>query len=127
MSMSGRLVGIMILAFAQLGCGGNYSPRQLHRTVQPHPNREGIYLVYYLRHQMIDEYGPGVAAVREAVRQANDIDEKLAIWERALADAVPRYLNKNGLIPAECANGIEVVDSSGQERGAGGTTAFRCK
>lgn len=125
--MSGRLIGIGLLVFVQMGCeSGYYSPDQLHRSVQPHPNHEGIYLVYYRRHQMIEEYGSGVAKVREAVSQAKDIGSKLAVWDDALAVAVSRYLETKGLVPAECVNGIVIVSSRGDEAG-GGTTAFRCK
>ncbi|MET0116002.1 MAG: hypothetical protein ABW090_01165 [Sedimenticola sp.] len=123
--MYGRLLGLGFLMFVQVGCGsGYYPPDQLHRSVKPHSSREGVYLVYYRRHQVIDEYGPGVERVREAIR--NNPDNWRALWDKAAAEAVTRYMEDKGLIPSECQNGIVVINSYGDEAG-GGTTAFRCK
>ena len=128
--MNRRLIGFMILftfiTFILMGCSGNYSPNRLHRTVKPHPNQEGTYLVYYRRHNMIEEFGPGLVKVRDMVRQAKNIEDKLAVWDQALAFAVPKYLEAKDLIPIECVKGVFVVSSSSDEAG-GGTTAFRCK
>ncbi len=124
--MNRWLVKSLFFALLPAACAGTYSAEELPRTVQPHPNREGTYLVYYRYMEMINEYGPGVEKVRELVRQAHDADSKQAVWDSALATAVPRYLESRNLMPRACVNGILVISSHGDEAG-GGTTAFACK
>jgi hypothetical protein len=120
-SLSGFLFALVLT-----GCGGNDFSNPNQGTVKPHSSREGVYLVYYRYHQMIDEFGPGVEAVRQNVREAGSIEDKLAVWDDALEIAVPKYLEANRLVPPECVNGVHVISSLGDEDG-GGTTAFRCK
>lgn len=125
--MTERLAWLSFLASSLFACGGNYdvySPSDIHRTVQPHPNYEGLYLVHYRHHQVINEYGPGVDKIREKVRV--NPDNWRALWDEAIAKAVSRYMTEKGLVPAECQSGIVVVSSDSDEAG-GGTTAFRCK
>jgi hypothetical protein len=124
--MNRWLASAILLALAPAACARNYSAEELHRTVQPHPNREGVYLVYYRYMEMIEEYGPGVERVRELASQAQSANSKQAVWDEALAIAVPRYLESRNLVPEACTNGILVISSHGDEAG-GGTTAFRCK
>ena len=113
---------------ALIGCDERfdiYSPGQIHRTVQAHPSRDGVYIVYYRWDKVIKEYGPGLETVREAVISADE-EDKLAIWENTMASAVPKYLRDKDLIPADCVHGVVVV-SSNKDEGGGGATAFRCK
>lgn len=124
--MNWRVIGIMLITFSHTGCGTNYTPGQLQRTVQPHPNREGIYLVYYKYKEMIEEYGPGWKMTLAAVQRATNNEEIQNIWTQALTYAVPKYLNDKGLIPSACNDGVVVVSSNMDEAG-GGTTAFRCR
>ena len=125
--MDRRLFGILLLSISLSACGSGfdvYSPSEIHRTVQKHPNHEGLYLVHYRQHQVINKYGPGVDNVREGIRK--NPDNWRALWDRAAAEAVTRYMTEKGLIPKECVNGIVIVSSDSDEAG-GGTTAFRCK
>jgi hypothetical protein len=127
--VSWRLVGLVPLLFSLPACGAIfdiYSPGQIHLAVQAHPNRPGVYLIYYKPKQMIDEFGPGWGKTLAAVRQAKSNEEINAIWEDALAVAVPKYMAEKDLIPGECVNGIAVISSSFDE-GGGGTTSFRCR
>lgn len=125
--MTERLIWLSFLASSLFACGGSsdvYSPNHIYRTVQPHPNHAGLYLVHYRHHQVINDYGPGVDKVREEVR-SNPNDWR-AVWDEATAIAVSRYMTDKGLIPEECQSGIVIVSSDSDEAG-GGTTAFRCK
>lgn len=127
--MAARLIRLALIATVLMGCGDErfdiYSPSQIHHTIKPHPNRDGLYVVQYRWDKVIDEFGPGIASVRQAVRQADDKD-KLVIWDNTMAAAVPKYLEANGLIPAKCVRGVIVI-SSNQDEAGNGMTAFRCK
>ncbi len=116
--MYGRLLGLVFLMFVQVACSSGYYPPE------PHPNYDGVYIVRYMRHQVINTYGPGVESVREAIRK--NPDNWRALWDEAAAVSATRYMEDNGLIPSECQNGIEVI-SSGAYEGGGGSTSFRCK
>lgn len=123
------LVCLVILTSSLIACDGSLdisSANQIYRTVTPHPNREGLYLVYYRYKKIIEEYGPGWVPTLAAVRKANSNDEIKDIWEQALNTAAPKYMKEKGLIPAECVNGVTIVSSNTDEAG-GGVTVFRCK
>ncbi len=115
-----------LLAFGVVACSSfdTYSPNQTHRAIKPHPNHKGVYLIYYRRHQLIDEYGPGVENVRRDIQK--NPDNWRVIWDKAAAEAVTHYMTEKELVPPECVNGIVVISSLGDEAG-GGTSAFRCK
>lgn len=119
-------LGGFFIALVLTGCGGNHSIHSHQRAVKPHPNHEGVYLVYYRRHKIIDDFGPWVEAARKNVREAGSIEDKLAVWDCALAIAVPEFMKVNYLVPPECVYGVSIISSLGYEDG-GGTTAFRCK
>lgn len=114
---------IWLLVILLTACGANHTAKS---AVIPHPNRDGVYVVYYAYYQMIDDYGPGVEHVRNTISQIEDTKEKLAVWDRALAIAVPKYMEVNNLIPPECVHGVTIIGSSG-DRSGGGASAFRCK
>lgn len=121
------LIGFAFLEVCLPACSdpfGIYSPEQIHRTVQL--VRPGIYVVSYKEFDVINNFGPGVENVREAVRKAKSTEDKLAVWGQAAFIAVPRYLDIKGLTPSECAQGISVI-RSGSTEGGGGWAEFRCK
>ncbi len=123
-----RLIAFFILVFSMSACGGGfdiYSPNNIYRTIQPHPNREGLYLVHYRYKEMIEVYGPGWEKTLAAVRQAKNNKEIYNIWNQTLTLAVPKYLEEKKLIPDECIHGIVAISSNMNESG-GGTTVLRC-
>lgn len=118
-----------VLIQSLTSCGNSFDindQSRIQRTVQPHPNHDGVYLVYYRYEEMIDRYGPGWNNTLRIVRSAKSNTEIYNIWDHALTLAVPRYLEERGLIPSKCTTGIIVIRNSMNE-GGGGTTAFRCK
>ena len=89
--------------FPLTGCGGsfdNYSPSQIHRTVQSLGN--GLYVVDYRWREVAQNFGK----------------------DRAVA--IPKYLEAKGIVPAECSSGITVIRGGEVENG-GGWAEFRCK
>lgn len=122
-----RWIVLGLLGALVSGCGPHTdvsAPDGIPRNVQKHPNREGLYLVYYRWRQVIDEFGPGYSAVQSRVRDASD-GNKLEIWDQTMRLAVPKYMEAKGLVPKECAHGVEIV-SSGPDEAGGGVSAFRC-
>lgn len=124
--MSRRLISLIFLVFGLSACRSFdiYLPNQIHRTV--HLLTPGVYVVFYKEFDVINEYGPGVEKVREAVRKSESTKDKLVVWEQVAFGAVPKYLDAKGLIPAECAQGVEII-RSGSTEGGGGWAEFRCK
>jgi hypothetical protein len=90
-----------------------------------HPNRPGVYVISYRRLELLEQYGQGMEQTTNAVERA-DSHNKGRIWNEAVAAALERYMQANGLVPSECTRGIEVIES-GQNEGGGGSAAFRCK
>jgi hypothetical protein len=123
--MNSKLL-LAYLSICSSGCYDIYSPSEIQRTVQETPGNRGLYIVDYKRHAVIDEFGPGVAAVREAVRQSATAEAKRDAWNQALAVAVPRYLAAKNIVPPICVDGVVVIDS-GPVEGGGGWSRFRCK
>lgn len=123
--MNRRQIIVMFAALVVAACYDPYAPERIERTVQQHPNRPGLYLVYYDWSSMVDNYGPGLEKTRQAVRKAMAKEAK-AIWDEAMATAVPKYLQDHNIVPAQCTHGVVVVSSQRVE-GGDGTTAFRCK
>ena len=80
----------------------------------------------YKEFYVINEYGPGVENVREAVRKLESTQDKRAVWDEAALVSVPRYLEAKRIVPAECTQGIVVIRSGSTEDG-GGWAEFRCK
>jgi len=123
------LVGLAVstTVFPLTGCGGsfdNYSPSQIHRTVQ---SRGGeIYIVFYQYFDVLDQYGPGVERVRGDVQKELTTNAKQEVWTKAEHIAVPKYLEAKGLTPVECRNGIIVIRGGSSVEGDG-WAEFRCK
>ena len=103
--MSHRMIGFAIAAsiFPLVGCGGsfdNYSPSQIHRTVQL--RMPGLYVVYYEWPYVEEHFG------------------------KDRATAVPEYLKAKNLVPSECLRGV-IVTRGGEGEGGKGWAEFRCK
>jgi len=82
--------------------------------------------VSYKEFDVLDEYGSGVERIRESVQDAKGTKDKLAVWDKAVSVAVPKYLEAKGLVPDECVQGV-VITRSGATEGGGGWAEFRCK
>jgi hypothetical protein len=114
----------LILALTACGALDPYSASNIGMTVKP--LESGLYIVSYRELEVIDAYGPGVDQVRREVEHVKTSQESEAVWHRAHAVAVPKYLASKGIVPAECRNGVEVTASGSTENG-GGWSHFRCK
>lgn len=122
-----RLIGFVLLACSHSACSdffGVYSPERIHSTVRS--MGEGLYIVRYEYFDVINQYGPGVENVREAVRNARNTKDQLAAWSEAEAIAVPKYLKAKGLVPTECTQGVIVIRGGSSVEGDG-WAEFRCK
>jgi hypothetical protein len=118
----GSVLAVIAVAICSASCA-----HQLTFQVQKHPNREGVYLLYYTSWgELLDKYGRGEENVRNDSRAVAP-GEAEAIWQKAYGEAAIRYLESNGVIPGECKNNGVVIISSGQYENGSGSTAFRCK
>lgn len=114
---------IFIFVIFLAGCFGPfdvYSPSQIHKTVQLYGENE--YIVYYKRHYVIEQFGPDMS---EVLRNVEDKD-KHALWDQAIAVAVPKYLKAKNIVPVACNYGVVII-KSGETEGGGGYAVFRCK
>lgn len=121
------LLAVGIISVTLSGCASvsdPYSPEQLARSVVG--RGPGYWAVSFPYHAVIDQHGPSLLTVRTNVRNAKDYEEVEAIWQRAVAEAVPRYLQANKLIPQQCKHGVQVV-RSGSAQGGTGWAEFECK
>ena len=109
--------------FAVSGCKAN---TDLSRTVRPHSSEPNTYFVYYKYFEVLEQYGPGIAAVRAEAAAAENASSRDAIWENVMNVAVKKYLVENSLIPQRCSGNIEMLESQADE-GGNGTSKFRCK
>ncbi len=123
-----RMAPVVAMACICVGCSGALKVSD----VRPHPNHDGIYLVYYWpADKLLDEYGTGSADMYQAIKDAKgskgyDASKVKVIWNEVYEEAVRNYLESTNRIPTACGNGIILVSSSPNE-GGGGSTAFRCK
>jgi len=101
------------------------SLHEINGSVQPHPNHDDLYLVYFRYSPFIEKYTDGWDALRADVAKQKNINDKLAVWQNAISVAMPIYLSNNNMIPNECANGIKVISSNSDE-GGGGVAAIKC-
>jgi hypothetical protein len=116
--------GVVVMTLS--GCGfffNPYSPERIARTVVA--RGPGYWVVSFPYHDVIDRHGPGLSTVRANVQRAKDYEEVKALWRNAEAEAVPRYLLANNLIPEDCKYGVQVV-RSGSVEGGGGWAEFEC-
>jgi len=116
-------LAVIFGAFVLGGCSsqfGLFPPSDIHRTVRV--LEPGLYDVHYKWFYVIDHFGPDMEHELKGVHD----QDKRAIWDKAFAEAVPKYLESNGLIPKECTDGV-VVTRRGEAEGGWGWANFRCK
>lgn len=97
----------------------------INGSVKPHPNHDGLYLVYFRYSEFIEEHTAGWDTLRSTVANAEGISNKLAVWQNAINKAMPVYLSKNNMTPKECIQGINMI-SSNQDENGGGVAVFKC-
>ncbi len=102
--MMRMIINRSMLIVLLVGCSSHqYVPANFDADIKAHPIEEDVYVVNYMRYQMVDEHGPGFMvdehgpgfkAVRNAITQVDSIEGKIAIWEKALSDATQNTCRK---------------------------------
>lgn len=112
----------VVFIFTLSACAASESTNNLRRLVTPHPDIIGLFNVVFEYDKVIEEYGPGLKAVRERVRVSSNSEE---VWKEVIEEVIPIYLKDHDIIPGECRHGVAVTGSRKDEAG-NGIASFRC-
>lgn len=121
---------IFFIGMLLAGCNVLYDPfsgDNIHKTVQPHPNRKGIYIVHFNVKKVVNEFGPGMNKLHQEIEKSESSEEEYAYWRAIVESSLIKYLQIKQLVPVECSRGVVIVSSGKDEIGGGGAAAFRCR